>query len=286
MKNIIISDISRGNDSIIPYALNFAKFIDEKVHIIHSIDSRIHQGIAGAYADSQSFEIGSKLTHDEIVEREKKQSLTSLDRLLSKEASKLNFPLRVYTTVEEKSIYKLLIDKINDEQPSYIISNSSFRGTAFHGISEFLEVTNRLNTIPFLVPPGHQTIPPRKLIVFYNFNSGNKDDVFKMLTGLRSLKMSVCIADVSEHSKYPEVLVKSEAWKQAANKHIGLSSPLTVNILMGEQFTDIAVNYIRVNNYDIVAFPRDLKELTGMNKYPKNKLEELINDLALPVLLY
>jgi hypothetical protein len=286
MKNIIISDINTKNKSIIPYALNFAKFIDDKVRIIHPVDPRVHQGIASAYADSQSFEVGDKMTHEDIAEREKHQAWTSLNKLLSKEASKLNFPLRIDTIIEENSIHSLLMDEIGNGQSSCIISSTSFNGTAFYDLAEFLEITNKFNSIALVVPPGHKATTPHKLIVLYNFNSGNDDDIFKMLESLRPIKISVSIADISKQNKYHEMLVKSEAWKQAANNYFGLSNPLTTNILVGEQFTDTAVNYIRRNNYDMVAIPHNIKELTGMSKYPKNKLEELINDLALPVLLY
>lgn len=286
MKNIIISDINGNDDSIIPYALNFAKFIDEKVQLIHSVDPRTHQGIAGAYADSQSFEVGEKLTHEKIVEREKYKAQIKLDILLSKEASKLNFPLRVGTIVEENSIYNLLMDEIGNDQSSFLTSSSSFNRTAFHNMTEFLKITNQLNAVSFIVPPGQKALTPQKLIVFNNFNSGNNERIFKMLESIKQIDLSITTVDVSEQNKYNDKLVKSEAWKQIANKHIDLSKPLDTYILVGEQFMDTVLKYIRRNNFDLVAIPRNIKELTGISKYPKYNLEEMINEIALPVLLY
>ena len=82
------------------------------------------------------------------------------------------------------------------------------------------------------------------------------------------------------------MLVKSEAWKQAASNHFHLSSPLTTTILEGDNFIDTALNYIRRNTFDLVAIPRDIKELTGMKKSNKKDLEQLIDNINLPVLLY
>ena len=91
MKTILISDVGSKTKVIIPYSLNFTKFIDDTINIIHVVDPRKQQGVAGAYADSQSFQIGRKLTQKEIIEREKHQARINLDNLLSKEASKVKF---------------------------------------------------------------------------------------------------------------------------------------------------------------------------------------------------
>jgi len=286
MKTILISDIGGKQESIIPYGLNFTKNIEDSINIIHMVDPREQQGVAGAYADSQSFQIGRKLTSKEIIEREKHQAKINLDNLLSKEASKLNYPLRINTIIEENSIDRYLNTEIVNEPLSFIISSSAFEGTVFHDISEFLEVTNRMNNVSLIVPPGYEAIIPRKLIVLYNFSLGNNDGIFNLLKTLKPMKMSVTVANVTENKQYHEMLIKSEAWKQSANNHLGLSKPLTTNILVGKQQMDTAINFIQRNNFDLVAIPHNIKELAGMYNYPKATLEQLIYNLNLPVLLY
>lgn len=286
MKTILISDVGSKFESIIPYSLNFIKFIDDKVSIMHVFDPRIHQGVAGAYADSKSFEIGRKLTQKEIIEREKHQTRIKLDTLLSKEASKLNFPLRINTIIEENSIGSCLYAEIGNEPLSFIFLSSAFDGTVFHDISEFLEVTNRMNNISLIVPPGYKASRPKKLIVLYNFNSGINDGIFKMLKSIEPIKMSVSVVDVSVNTKHFELLIKSEAWKQVVKDNLGSTMPITTNILEGKQFEETALNFIQRNNYDLVALPHNIKELIGMNNYPKVSSEQMINNLSLPVLLY
>jgi hypothetical protein len=286
MKTLLISDIENKAESIIPYSLNFIKFIDDTVTILHVIDPRNHQGVASAYADSQSFEIGRKLTQKEILEREKYQARINLDNLLSKEASKLNYPLRVNTIIEENSIFSRLNTEIGNEPLSLIITSSALNGTVIHDIAEFLELTNQMNNLSLIVPPGYQVSTPLKIIVLYDFNTVNNNNIFKLLKCLKPLKMSVSVANVAEHNKYHEMNIKSEAWKQVANDLLGSSIPITTNILVGKQQMVTAINFIHRNNYDLVAIPHNIKKLSGMYMYPKATTEQLINDLNLPVLLY
>lgn len=66
-----------------------------ELDIVHAIDSRSYHRMLSSYADSQTITPGNKLSHDEIMRREKKSAQKALDKMLSKEASKLNYPLKM-----------------------------------------------------------------------------------------------------------------------------------------------------------------------------------------------
>lgn len=169
MQTILISDIDTKKDSIIPYGLNFIKFIDDRVKIIHLIDSRSHQAVSSAFADSQSFEVSNKLSFSEIIEREKHQAKLALDKLLSREASRLNFPLKVNTIIEENSIEKLLSSENENGEKRLIISSSQFKGTIIDDIDEFLSINRKFNFMSLVIPPGHHFKFPEKVFVYHDF---------------------------------------------------------------------------------------------------------------------
>lgn len=104
MNTLLISDIKGQQESIIPFALNFCKLISNRVRIIHPMDPQKHPAVSSSFADSQSFEVAEKLTHEQIIKREINEIETMIDKLLSHEASRLNFPLRFSTSVTENTL--------------------------------------------------------------------------------------------------------------------------------------------------------------------------------------
>ncbi len=73
MKIIIISNIRSKSESIIPYGLKLARYLESEVDIIHVIDSRTEPVLPSSYADSQTFALGGeKFTYADTLNREKR----------------------------------------------------------------------------------------------------------------------------------------------------------------------------------------------------------------------
>ncbi len=121
MKTIIISDINGKSESIIPYGLTLAKMLESEVDVIHAIDSRLHQGEYSSLSDSQSITPGKTFSHEEIMQREKDKVQIQLDKLLSSEASRLNYPIKINTLVEKDSIINSISSKIKEEPSSIFV---------------------------------------------------------------------------------------------------------------------------------------------------------------------
>lgn len=286
MKTILISDVGGKQETIIPYALNLTKHIDNTIDIVHVVDPRKQQGVSSAYADSQSFEVGEKLSHTQIIEREVSQTRFILEELLSIEASKLNFPLRVNTIVEENSIENLLHTIIKVDEPSIIISSSVLEGTILNDLDESLELTIIFNNLSLIITPGSKFLVPKKVLIQYDFELGINDDIFKVLDYLKPLKPHIDVVDLAEKDKYPEMVIKSEAWKQVANNYMNPLLPITTNILTGNQHAEVLSRFIPENSYDLVAIPKHMKASPGINIFSKNTSKQLVENLDIPVILY
>jgi len=187
LNTIFISDIGGKQETVLPYVLNFTKHISNKISVIHVVDPQKQPAVSSAYADSQSFEVGNKLSHQEIIDREKHNADLILKRHLSKEASKLNYPLRVKTIVESDSLKNKLSEELgNNDEQSLIIISASFEGTILDDLDEFLETTKSYNTITLIVPPGHEFSVPEKACVLYDFDSNIHNGVFNVINALEA----------------------------------------------------------------------------------------------------
>jgi hypothetical protein len=286
MKTILISDVGGKQETIIPYALNLTKHIDNTIDIVHVFDPRVQQGVSSAYADSQSFEVGEKLSHNKIIEREVAQTKSTLDKLLSIEASKLNFPLRVNTIVEENSIENLLHTIIKVDEPSIIISSSVLEGTILNDFDESLELAKMFNNLSLIITPGSKFSVPKKVLIQYDFELGINERIFRVLDYLKPFNPHIDVVDVTEKDKYPETVLKSEAWKQVVNNYINASFPITTNILTGNQHAEVLSRFILEKSYDLVAIPKHMKASPGINIFPKHLSKQLVNTLDIPVILY
>ena len=156
MKIIIISDIKGECESVIPYGLHLAKSLESEVDIVHIIDPRSLQGVQSVYSDSQTLSPGNKLSYTEIIEREKKCAEIELDKLLSSEASRLNYPLRIETFIEEGSIEKLISQRIELTKESILLMNSVPDNFVFSSKKEILDIVYRFDALSLLVSPGYK----------------------------------------------------------------------------------------------------------------------------------
>jgi hypothetical protein len=160
MRMIIVSDISETSQSIIPYGLNVGKFTQTKVDILHCFDPAIVQGSYSPYSDSQSITPGEKLSHEEILKREKGIISDKLSRFLSREASVLNYPLRVNTITDIGDIESCITEQIKNHENPLIITGTKPGGSMTVGLQELLKVIFKLNVMIMIIPPGKKFIKP------------------------------------------------------------------------------------------------------------------------------
>lgn len=284
MKTILISDLETKRESVIPYALNFTKHIDDTLQIIHLVDSRKQKVASSAYADSQTFEVSKKLNYTEVKERDLHQNRLALDRILSKEASRLNYPLRVNTVIEENSIESRLNSEQKTEETSIILASSEMEGTIFHDLDEFLEVAGKYGKFSLLIPPGHSFKTPQRVAVYHDFEKGNKVDLSDVLSFLKCFKPEVTIVDVTNKRSYKNLLDKSIAWQKVTQKEWELDLLLHTELLGGENKEKILIDFFNQMQFDLLAIP--LKKSKGIGLYSSGSLNQLILETGLPIILY
>lgn len=286
MKTIVISDIYGDYESIIPYALNLAKSVNDKVEIIHTVDTRNHPAVGSAYSDSQSFEVGKKLSSEKIIQREISKAHASLDSLLSHEASRLNYPLRASTLVTEKELQKVMDDKIKHDRSTFIMASAIPDGVVVDDLNEIIGLKTGDNSYAMFIPPGLKFRKPNKAFVLYDFNSNNNQNIFMLLSFLSRFYLTIDVTAVAKKSDYIEMEMKSGLWKQIAQNYHGDNLLIQTNILEGDEIVKTSMNYIERNHFDMAVIPQEISGINSSAMLSKNISKQFIEKLNIPVLIY
>ncbi len=286
MRIIIISDISDESESIIPWGLNLGKHTETEVDILHIIDPREYQGVESPFGDSQSITPGEKLSHQEILNREKTRAGIELDKLLSKEASRLNYPLKINTIIETEELEKKLKTLFTEQPESLLVSGMNTESTVFRDLDEFMSIIGKLNNPAFIIPPGTDFHKPEKVFLLTDFSHdtimGIKN-VFKWLKPFGSL-VNACEV-TKKMNQYIELELFSKRWEKKVKEYADSSIVLKTNRLKGDDYNETIINYVGRNEFEWVVIPRRRKE-SSKKIFSVNITKKLTESLNKPIMLY
>lgn len=284
MKTIIISDIKSNENSIITFGLHLAKQLETEAEVVHPIDSRIHQGEYGAVSDSQSVTPGNTFTHKEIIFREKERVKKDLDKLLISEVSRLNYPLKVHVTVENKSVDEAIKNSMDKCSECIFVASAEPDENIFLSKNEILDTVKSNQAICLLVPPGKSFTSIRKIFVPVDFDSADTNTFAKLYPFIQKIKPYIIAIDVAGNGNYAEKELKSETWKKLAKEFLP-ASKISTSTLKGKNFRETIANYCNRNNPDLMLISQK-KQNSLKQMFGKNKLEKLLNKISVPVLLH
>ena len=283
---ILISDIYSESGSIIPWGLNLAKHNGSEVDILHIIDPRDKQGVESPVSDSQSITPGDKLNREEILKREKGKAEQSLDKLLSKEASRLNYPLKINTIIETKYLEEGLKSVFRERHGSLLITSSEYENTSFTNLDELLAIGRDLSAPVFIIPPGTGFQKPDKAFILADYSESPGLELKNMFKWLIPFKPLVIAGEVA---KKMDTVVKLEltgkTWEKGVKKFIDPDITLKTSRLKGKPFTETVVNYITRNKFDWVIIPKSKKE-SAKKLFSADISKKLVKSIDKPLLLY
>ena len=284
MKIIILSDVNSKSETIIPYGLRLARALEADVDVLHVIDKRLHQGEYTQASDSQSITPGSPLSQDEIINKEEGRANLKLDKVLSRETSRLNYPLRVKRLIRENSIEDELKLRAK-ENPNYLfVINAEPDNYMFNSKNDIISTVQTTGVMTLLVHPENKFKDYQRALLPTDFESKK----FKAFTDINFLfekfNMLVDAVSIVPKSEYSEKETKGGAWKQIVRDHF-LPTTLKTNVLEGEDFPETVVAYIRRNKHDLILmFQKKENPLTTIFK--KNDLDIILNKTPIPLLVY
>lgn len=283
MKTIIISDIRSNSKSVIPYGLKLARSMESEVDVVHVVDPRIHHGKYSPFSDSRSVTPGHKLTHGEMIQREMGLVRTELDKLLSSEGSRLNYPLKVNTIVEKNSIQSE-IEKIAEKETSWLLVTSSEPDDhIFMSKKEIYSTLNATGAAGIIVPPEAKYREYKKIIHPVDFSSDELDNYADLRFFFTVFHPVVNAVSVANGNKYLSLETKSKAWRRMVSD-VFLPSEIKSNVLKGDDFMKTLTNYSKRNEYDLFMLFPQMENLKKNLK--KENVQEIVTETKLPMLYY
>ncbi len=282
MKTIILSDINNSAESIIPYGLRLARELESEVDILHVIDPRTHLGYYSSLSDSQSISPGDTLSHAETIQHEKNRASIKLDKLLSAEGSRLNYPLKINRVIVESSLEEEL-ERLTAQNPNtLLLVNSEVDQDMIDTIEEVLRLIRKTGVPLVVVPPGESF--KSDITALTPLDPGEVE--FTALSALKfffnGLKMTIDGVSVASKGDYAEMELKLIAWKDALASLYLPNINLKTNILEGETFNETISNYFKRNNRDMLLLVNDSEN----SKLSVPDTVELLDSIKKPALVY
>lgn len=281
-KLIIVSDIKGDAKSILPYGFNLAKHLQADVEVLHVIDSRNKHGVPSRYADSQSLTPGSKLSHKMIIEREINQAKMMLDKVISQEASRLNYPLKVKTTLEVGSIEKEIEKRQKASKKSLFLINSENDNYHFHSQKEMIEICKNVRATSLFVPPNISFEPFNEITLITDFSNNYGVNAFQKLHYfLLKFKPFLQAIDVAKPRRFIEKKLKSEKWQEQfeANSLRNIKT----QVLKGTNRSGALEYYINKKKPDLIVYA--YQKLGFLNRlFHRPFFESLLDQAKYPVI--
>jgi hypothetical protein len=281
MRAIIISDITETTDNVIPYGLNVGKYAETKVDVLHLIDPQLHESPLSSYSDSQTFSPSEKLNHVQILEREKVSAEIEIDKVLSREGSRLNYPLRIEHRIEVTDVEDTLDEILKSHENPLMITASTPSRSSVKELSELL-VIGRRNSIPVLVvPAGKRFLKPDNAIMLTTLKEDDADAQRRVFQWLKPFKL---VVDVFASGEQPAD-AHAENWKD----EIYPDDPLLINrveVINGNTDQEMLKDLIDEHNPDMVVIPMNNKDVFGNYYLEGQRAKNLVESTKKPVLFY
>ncbi|MFO7978078.1 MAG: hypothetical protein R6U64_05410 [Bacteroidales bacterium] len=285
MKTLIISDIIDNAHSIIPYGLNIGKHSQTRVNVIHLIDPREEQGTYSPESDSHSVTPGQKLTQEQLLKKEETKARTLLDRLLSKEASRLNFPLRVDQTIEIRPVEQAFEEILNADPESLVITGIHPAPSMVDTLAELLKIIGPMNNPILIIPPEQRFVPPKEALLISDFQAYS--EIFQgMLSWLKLFDLRINAFAITNPDKASEARSRGQQWKKDSEKE---GEPTLINqagVLEGDDAVKTLIDHVHHHKPDLVIIPKSNQSAFADYLYAGKHAGQFIEALGKPVLLY
>lgn len=286
MKTIIISDIEGKSDSIIPYGLNIGKHTRSEVDILHIVDRRKQQGVSSSYANSQSITPGEVLSHEEIQLREKNRASLALHKLLSAEASRLDYPLKIDVKIEMANMEKGIRKTAKEYPGSLFIHSLEPANSMVSDLNELLSIMGDLGSMVLIVPPEQKFAVPEKVMVLTDFTHDSHESIHQAFDWLSAFDPLISTFGITRMKHFVDMEMKSAAWKQVVEGYLDSRKSLKTNVITGANRNETILNYVRRNDPDMVLLPKLILKPKVARLITGENSKQLITALKKPLLLY
>lgn len=280
MKVFIISDIKSKAESIIPYGLRLATCLEAEVEIIHIIDSRMQQGVSSNYGDSGTVTPANKLSHDEIIEREKGTAGKELDDFLSREKSRLNYPLKVNVCIELNSIENKITEDLNNDPSAIMVVNKEADDYIFLSQKEIIDVCKDFKGLSLIVPPGTEFEKFTNILLPSALQPDDLENYQYLTDFIRYFQPVVNVVAHSDEKNEDEI----DLWVKKIET-VFPSASVSLKLIDPGNFDDEFIDYTEMLEPDLVLVFRKERSLLK-SLFEKELFAKLLDQTSAPILFH
>lgn len=282
MRTIIISDITESKETILPYGLNIGKHTETRVEIIHFVDSRLVQGKYSSHSDSQSITPGEKLSHEAILQREISSIESKMNKLLSKEASRLNFPVRYNQIIRTDKLEGSLEEIIASYENSLLVTSTKPGQSMATGLEDLLSEIMDLDAFVLVVPVEMKFVKPEKALLVANFSELGDQKTGQLFSWLNPMISSLFVTRHSTSDNPDQSAKDMHAWRASAKVYSQDMLIEASETFLGDNPLHMLVEYIKHTNPDFIIYPKPGKSRNEL--LPQHKIREISESLNKPFL--
>lgn len=289
MKTIIISDLDNNRDqkkSIIPYGLNVGKYTNTRVEILHFIDPSLVEGTYSPFSDSQSITPGEKLSHEEVLKRHKDIKNKEIDQLLSKEASRLNFPLRYDVTAEIEETGKGLAATLSDNPQALIVTSTAPSETLIKNLHGLLDMLYEKSNLLLVIPKGTDFVKPARGVIVTNFLTDDFTPFEKIASWTDSFDMQLSAVSIQVEKEDQEQHEKIMQWKERFKSVAGGRYSGKADVILSNDHLKTLESTSEDDDADMLIMSKNRKTTFGDLFFEKDFAAEYIESKGKPVLFY
>lgn len=250
--------------------------------IIHIIDPKVTQGFYSSYSDSQTISPGGKLSHEEMLRREKKQAGILLDKLLSREASRLNYPLKINRSIEVDNHDTIIGKSFKSGEDSILLINKDYQRYHFQDLKEILNILDRYRGMGLFILAGEKFVKFKNILYLSGFSSDEISMIIKLRPYIDKYSPLFNAIKVEREKMYLNVELQSKGWKKGV-KNILEDVRLYTNVLTADDESDAVEDYLEKNSYDLFISPKH-KNKDLLPRVRKNRNIEFIQSVHVPLL--
>lgn len=286
MKTFIISDIDSHSESIIPYGLNMGKYTETEVEILHIIDPRKKQGVSSPYADSRTVSPGNKLSHKRILQREENKASFALEKLLSAEASRLNYPLKINVEVKSDGVEKGISSAVDTDPEPLLVASLDPVNSMITSLDELITIVGKVDSPGLFVPPAYKFRQPGNILIFTDFDDAAYEHLRDVMKWLHPFSPMINALGMAKKKDFMDMELKSSAWKKVVEKFLEPTLTLKTTIINKDGEKDPLLDYIQRNDPELVLLPKRLLA-SGLKKIIKpGKQGKILKSFGKPVMIY
>lgn len=286
MKTIIISDIEGTANSIIPYGLRIGKHTETEVDIVHIIDPRKKQGTAGPVADSKSITPGNVLSHDRIMAREQSRASKAIHILLSREASRLHYPLKLNVITEIGNLTEQIKSLEDNNHMSIFVASTEPANTMIDDLHELIHLVEHFTCPALLVQPSSDFTIPKNVLLLNDFRDDSKENALEVIQWLKPFLSSILAFGIAEGINVLNLEMMSKAWLRKVKPFTTEPMSLRTKIISGKKSLKTLLNFSQRINPDLVVLPRYVLRSGFANRISGNSLSRFFEALDIPILIY